>query len=94
MVTLHPFLDRNSKVVFSVVWNFLKSVHSVHSVHVVCTGLPPDDLYEYVPVHRSTYLSPISTPSTYLERTFFFLSTYLVHTRMYCVYKIIAGDAV
>ena len=29
------------------------------------------DLYEYVPVHRSTYLSPISTWSTYLVRTIF-----------------------
>jgi hypothetical protein len=36
-----PFLDRNSKVLFSVVCH-LKSVHSVHGVHAVCMGLPPD----------------------------------------------------
>ena len=37
-----PFLDRNSKVLFSVEYQVLKSVHSVHSVHAVCMGLPPD----------------------------------------------------
>ncbi len=44
MVLFHPppFLDRNSKVLFSVVLPLLKSVLSVHSVHTVCMGLPPD----------------------------------------------------
>ena len=39
------------------------------------------DQYEYVPVHRSTYLSPSSTPSTYLVRTIF--SQYVLGTYTY-----------
>ena len=39
------------------------------------------DLYEYVPVHRSTYLSPMSTSSTYLVRTIF--SQYVLGTYQY-----------
>ncbi len=35
-------LDRNSKVLFSVVLKGLKSLHSLHGVHEVCMGLPPD----------------------------------------------------
>ncbi len=41
--SIPPFLDRNSKVLFSVVLPLLKSVHSVHSVHAVSMDLPPDD---------------------------------------------------
>jgi hypothetical protein len=43
LITSPTSLDRNSKVLFSVVLKGLKSLHSLHGVHEVCTGLPPDD---------------------------------------------------
>ena len=42
LITSPTSLDRNSKVLFSVVLKGLKSLHSLHGVHEVCTGLPPD----------------------------------------------------
>jgi hypothetical protein len=42
LITLPTSLDRNSKVLFSVVLKGLKSQHSLHGVHKVCTGLPPN----------------------------------------------------
>ena len=41
LITSPTSLDRNSKVLFSVVLKGLKSLHSLHGVHEVCTGLPP-----------------------------------------------------
>ena len=42
LITSPTSLDRNSKVLFSVVLKGLKSLHSLHGVHEVCMGLPPD----------------------------------------------------
>ncbi len=42
LITSPTSLDRNSKVLFSVVLKGLKSLHSLHGVHEVCTGLPPE----------------------------------------------------
>ena len=43
LITSPTSLDRNSKVLFSVVLKGLKSLHSLHGVHEVCMGLPPDE---------------------------------------------------
>ena len=53
LITSPTSLDRNSKVLFSVVLKGLKSLHSLHGVHEVCTGLPPD-----VRHHLSIYNVP------------------------------------
>jgi hypothetical protein len=42
-ITSPTSLDRNSKLLFSVVLKVLKSPQSLHGVHEVSTGLPPYD---------------------------------------------------
>ena len=47
------------------------------------------DLYEYVLVQTSMYF----VPQVRTKYALFSLSTYLIHTGMYCAYKNMSGDA-
>ena len=62
LITSPTSLDRNSKVLFSVVLKGLKSLHSLHGVHEVCTGLPPDEPQQQ-PVIITQPTQPQSQPT-------------------------------
>ena len=95
-ITSPSFLDRNAEVVFLVVWNFLKSVHSVHSVQVVCTSLPPDvhvtHTQYWFPQAQDIKQPPLQcfckhstyqyVPRMYSQLNLVHTSTYQVHTKV------------
>jgi hypothetical protein len=83
LITSPTSLDRNSKVLFSVVLKGLKSLHSLHGVHEVCTGLPPDDSCGLLSDGRST-----------TEKTFRFLSPFISLSNAYRQWTIDSNSAI